>query len=91
VSAERVFGLLDTEPTITSPPPRAEPSAGAGATPAPARGGVSATSGSPTRAEQWVLRDCSFRLAPGEDVALVGPTGEGKTTIARLLIPRTTT
>jgi ABC-type multidrug transport system fused ATPase/permease subunit len=36
--------------------------------------------------EQWVLRDCSFRMARGEQVALVGPTGEGKTTIARLLI-----
>jgi ABC-type multidrug transport system fused ATPase/permease subunit len=36
--------------------------------------------------EQWVLRDCSFTLAPGERVALVGPTGEGKTTIARLMI-----
>jgi len=35
---------------------------------------------------QWVLRDCSFTLAPGERVALVGPTGEGKTTIARLMI-----
>lgn len=85
VSAERVFGLLDTEPTITSPPPRAEPSGGAGATPRPAavefRNVWFAYEG-----EQWVLRDCSFRLAPGEDVALVGPTGEGKTTIARLLI-----
>jgi ATP-binding cassette subfamily B multidrug efflux pump len=85
VSAERVFGLLDTEPTITSPPPRAEPSAGAEATPRPAavefRNVWFAYEG-----EQWVLRDCSFRLAPGEDVALVGPTGEGKTTIARLLI-----
>jgi len=36
--------------------------------------------------EQWVLRDCSFTLTPGERVALVGPTGEGKTTIARLMI-----
>jgi ABC-type multidrug transport system fused ATPase/permease subunit len=36
--------------------------------------------------EQWVLRDCTFSLAPGERVALVGPTGEGKTTIARLMI-----
>jgi ATP-binding cassette subfamily B multidrug efflux pump len=36
--------------------------------------------------EQWVLQDCSFTVARGERVALVGPTGEGKTTIARLLI-----
>jgi ATP-binding cassette, subfamily B, multidrug efflux pump len=35
--------------------------------------------------EQWVLRDCSLRIAPGERVALVGVTGAGKTTIARLL------
>jgi ATP-binding cassette subfamily B multidrug efflux pump len=33
-----------------------------------------------------VLRDCSFRVAPGEHVALVGATGEGKSTCARLLI-----
>ena len=33
-----------------------------------------------------VLRDCTFRVAPGEHVALVGATGEGKSTCARLLI-----
>jgi ATP-binding cassette subfamily B protein len=32
-----------------------------------------------------VLRDCSFRVAQGERVAIVGATGEGKTTCARLL------
>ncbi len=32
-----------------------------------------------------MLRDCSFSVAPGEQVALVGPTGEGKTTIVRLM------
>jgi len=36
--------------------------------------------------EEWVLRDCSFTVAPGERVALVGPTGEGKSTIVRLMI-----
>lgn len=36
--------------------------------------------------EHDVLRDCSFRVAPGEHVALVGATGEGKSTCARLLI-----
>jgi ATP-binding cassette subfamily B protein len=33
-----------------------------------------------------VLRDCSFSVAPGEHVALVGATGEGKSTCARLLV-----
>jgi len=32
-----------------------------------------------------VLKDVSFDMKPGETVALVGPTGAGKTTIARLL------
>src|SRR3970282_2775853 len=35
--------------------------------------------------EAWVLRDCAFAVAPGERVALVGATGEGKSTIARVL------
>jgi ATP-binding cassette subfamily B protein len=81
VSAERIFALLDTRPSITSParvtvPPRADS--------APAvefRNVWFAYEG-----ERWVLRDCSFALAAGERVALVGPTGEGKTTIARLMI-----
>jgi ATP-binding cassette subfamily B multidrug efflux pump len=36
--------------------------------------------------EDWVLRDVSFRLSPGEKLALVGATGSGKTTIASLLL-----
>ena len=35
--------------------------------------------------EEWVLRDVSFRIAPGEKVALVGATGAGKTSISSLL------
>ena len=35
--------------------------------------------------EEWVLRDVSFSVAPGESIALVGATGAGKTTISKLL------
>jgi ATP-binding cassette subfamily B protein len=35
--------------------------------------------------ERWVLTDCTFTVAPGEHVALVGTTGEGKSTCVRLL------
>jgi ATP-binding cassette subfamily B protein len=85
VSAERVFGLLDTRPTIVSPATAARPAAApprAADTPAVELRNVWFA----YEDEQWVLRDCSFTVAPGERVALVGPTGEGKTTIARLLI-----
>jgi ATP-binding cassette subfamily B protein len=82
VSAERIFGLLDTAPGVASPRstsrwPRPAPAG----TPAIEFRGVWFA----YDAEQWVLRDCSFRVAQGEQVALVGPTGEGKTTIVRLM------
>jgi ATP-binding cassette subfamily B protein len=35
--------------------------------------------------DRWVLRDCSFEVREGERVAIVGATGEGKSTCARLL------
>ena len=36
--------------------------------------------------EDWVLRDVSFRVAPGESFAIVGHTGAGKTTLISLLL-----
>jgi ATP-binding cassette subfamily B multidrug efflux pump len=36
--------------------------------------------------EDWVLRDVSFRAAPGQSIAIVGHTGAGKTTIISLLL-----
>ena len=79
VAAERIFGLLDSDPAVQAP-----------------TGGVTAPApGAPAvefcnvwfayEGEQWVLQDCSFTVAPGERVALVGPTGEGKSTIVRLM------
>jgi len=81
VSAERIFALLDTHPSIVSPAPAA---ARPHASSAPAVEFKDVWFA--YEDERWVLRDCSFTLAPGERVALVGPTGEGKTTIARLMI-----
>jgi ATP-binding cassette subfamily B protein len=42
--------------------------------------------GSTPKAPEWVLRGLSFRVAPGEKVAIVGHTGAGKTTIINLLM-----
>jgi ATP-binding cassette subfamily B multidrug efflux pump len=36
--------------------------------------------------EDWVLRDLSFRIEPGETIAVVGHTGAGKTTLTNLML-----
>jgi ATP-binding cassette subfamily B protein len=36
--------------------------------------------------QDWVLKDVSFRVAPGEKLAVVGSTGAGKTTLINLLL-----
>jgi ATP-binding cassette subfamily B protein len=84
-SCERIFQLLDTEPAVR------DPDAGAAAGerhPAPrARTGevVFEHVWFAYQGEDWVLRDLSLRVAPGERVALVGATGAGKTSVIKLL------
>jgi ATP-binding cassette subfamily B protein RaxB len=36
--------------------------------------------------EPFVLRDCTFRIGPGESVAIVGPSGCGKTTLVKVML-----
>ncbi len=40
----------------------------------------------PEAGGRWVLKGVSFRVAPGQEIALVGHTGAGKTTIVNLLL-----
>ena len=78
-SSERVFKLLDTAPEILPPAsPRAVPATAADIE----FDRVSFA----YKDDDWVLRDVSFRIAPGETVAIVGHTGAGKTTMISLLL-----
>jgi ATP-binding cassette subfamily B protein len=36
--------------------------------------------------DEWILRDVSFRVPPGQTAAIVGHTGAGKTTVVQLLL-----
>jgi ATP-binding cassette subfamily B multidrug efflux pump len=81
-SCERIFQLLDTEPAVRDPQPlHARPTV----PPAP-RGRVEFDHvWFAYQDDDWVLCDVSFRIEPGERVALVGATGAGKTSIIKLL------
>ena len=77
-SAERIFGLLDTPPRLVSP----------------AAGRLPDGPGRITfehvwfayRGDDYVLRDVSFTVEPGERVGIAGATGAGKTTLINLLL-----
>jgi subfamily B ATP-binding cassette protein MsbA len=81
-AAERVFEILEMDPAIADP---ADPAA----LPSPVRGRVT-FEGVSFRYQRdpalpWILEDINLSCAPGEVVALVGPSGGGKTTLVSLL------
>jgi ATP-binding cassette, subfamily B, multidrug efflux pump len=84
-ASERIFRLLDEPVSISSDPkaiPLREP-----------RGEIefrnvwfSYRHETEPKDEDWVLRDVSFRVEPGQTMAIVGHTGAGKTTLISLLL-----
>ena len=101
VSFERVFEVLDFPASIADRPGRGRPrgarrarssstTCGSGTRPGNQVSLASLeTPGTPGGDDpsEWILRDVSLTVEPGETVALVGPSGAGKTTIA-MLVPR---
>jgi ATP-binding cassette subfamily B protein len=78
-ASERIFKLLDTPVGIQSP-----------SRPQPFPAGPAAIEFDHVwfayKDEDWVLNDVSFRIEPGETIAVVGHTGAGKTTLTSLLL-----
>ena len=77
-SAERFFELMDTEPDIADVPGAVRLEG--------VREGITISGVSFSYGREPVLQDVSLDVRAGEVVAIVGPTGAGKTTLADLLL-----
>jgi ATP-binding cassette subfamily B multidrug efflux pump len=95
-ASERIFKLLDTPVQVVSPAVTKR-STGPGRIEfdhvwfayreaEPGKNHVEKTSHVGAAALDWVLRDVTFSIDPGETVAIVGHTGAGKTTLISLLL-----
>jgi len=81
-AAERLFEILSVEPQIKAPSRSVT-------LPKPASGAIEFRDvgfAYPARPDLPVLDHLSFRVAPGEKLALVGPSGAGKSTIFQLIL-----
>lgn len=77
-SSERIFALIDQTPTITNSS-KAIPKTSF-------KGEIEFKNvWFAYQDEDWVLRDISFKISPGESVAFVGATGAGKSSIINLI------
>lgn len=79
VASERIFNILDMEPTVQDLPEACD---------------IPSFQGKiefrhvwfAYEKEEWILKDVSFVVEPGQTVAFVGATGAGKTTILSLIV-----
>ena len=75
---EKMFALRDIEPEVRDHPDAKDITG--------VRGAIAVESvGFRYEAERAILKDVSFNIVPGQTVAVVGPTGAGKSTLSRIL------
>lgn len=77
---ERVFALLDTKPAIVDPPETRDQTL-----PTRPMGAIRLAGVSFAYGEETILANIDLEIAPGERIAIVGPTGAGKSTLIKLI------